>query len=105
MAWTTADIPDLSGRIAVVTGANGGLGLEVARELARKGAQVVMASRDQTKAEDARTSILAEIPGASLEPVPLDLASLASVRDAAARIVAAHPRVDILEQRRRHGDP
>jgi NAD(P)-dependent dehydrogenase (short-subunit alcohol dehydrogenase family) len=47
MAWTTADIPDLSGRVAVVTGANGGLGLEVARELARKGAHVVMAARDQ----------------------------------------------------------
>jgi hypothetical protein len=55
-----------------------------------------MASRDQTKAEDARTSIRAEIPGASLESVPLDLASLASVREAAARIVAAHPRIDIL---------
>jgi NAD(P)-dependent dehydrogenase (short-subunit alcohol dehydrogenase family) len=96
MAWTTADIPDLSGRIAVVTGANGGLGLEVARELARKGAHVVMASRDQTKADDARTSILAEVPGASLEPVALDLASLASVIFAAARTVAVHPRIDIL---------
>jgi NAD(P)-dependent dehydrogenase (short-subunit alcohol dehydrogenase family) len=82
MAWTTADIPDLSCRVAVVTGANGGLGLEVARELARKGAHVVMAARDHAKAEEARASILAEIPGASLEVVPLDLASLASVREA-----------------------
>jgi NAD(P)-dependent dehydrogenase (short-subunit alcohol dehydrogenase family) len=76
MAWTTADIPDQSGRVAVVTGANGGLGLQVARELARKGGHVVMASRDQAKAEAARASIHGEIPDASLESQPLDLASL-----------------------------
>jgi NAD(P)-dependent dehydrogenase (short-subunit alcohol dehydrogenase family) len=96
MAWTAADIPDQSGRVAVVTGANGGLGLEVARELARKGAQVVMAARDQAKAEAARASIRDEIPDAALELQPLDLASLASVRDAAARILADHPRIDVL---------
>lgn len=96
MAWSTADIPDLSGKVAVVTGANGGLGLEVARELARKGALVVMASRDRGKTEEARASILAENPDASLEPVRLDLGSLASVRGAAASILAAHPRIDIL---------
>ncbi len=96
MAWSTADIPDRSGRVAVVTGANGGLGLEVARELARKGARVVMAARDQAKADEARSSILAEIPDASLEPRPLDLASLASVREAAAAIVASHPAIDVL---------
>ena len=96
MAWSTADIPDLTGKVAVVTGANGGLGLEVARELARKGALVVMASRDRAKTEEARASILAENPNASLEPVPLDLGSLASVREAAAAILAAHPRIDIL---------
>jgi NAD(P)-dependent dehydrogenase (short-subunit alcohol dehydrogenase family) len=96
MAWTTADIPDQSRRVAVVTGANGGLGLEVARELARKGAHVVMAARDQTKAAAARASIRDEIPDASLELQPLDLASLASVREAAATILAHHQRVDIL---------
>ncbi len=96
MAWSTADIPDQSGKIAVVTGANGGLGLEVARELARKGAHVVMAARDQDKADEARISILADIPDASLEVQPLDLASLASVREAAERILAVHPRIDIL---------
>jgi NAD(P)-dependent dehydrogenase (short-subunit alcohol dehydrogenase family) len=96
VAWSTDDIPDLHGKVAVVTGANGGLGLEVSRELARKGAHVVMASRDQDKAFDARQDILAEIPDASLEIRPLDLASLASVREAAAEILAAHPRVDIL---------
>jgi NAD(P)-dependent dehydrogenase (short-subunit alcohol dehydrogenase family) len=79
-----------------VTGANGGIGLEVARELARKGALVVMASRDRAKTEEARASILAETPDGSLEPVSLDLGSLASVREAAARILAARPRIDIL---------
>ena len=96
MAWTTSDIPDQSGRVAVVTGANGGLGLEVARQLARKGGHVVMAARDQVKGGSARASIRRELPGASLELVPLDLASLASVRQAAAAILAGHPRVDIL---------
>lgn len=96
MAWSARRIPDQSGRVAVVTGANGGLGLEVARELARKGAHLVMASRDQAKAEAARASIREEIPGASLELRPLDLASVASVREAAARILADHPRIDIL---------
>jgi NAD(P)-dependent dehydrogenase (short-subunit alcohol dehydrogenase family) len=95
MGWTTDDIPDQSGRVAVVTGANGGLGLEVTRELARKGARVIMACRDLERAEKARRAIQDEIPGASLELQELDLASLASVREAAARILAAHPRIDL----------
>jgi NAD(P)-dependent dehydrogenase (short-subunit alcohol dehydrogenase family) len=96
MAWSTADIPDQSRRVAVVTGGNGGLGLEVARELARKGGHVVIAARDPAKAESARASIRAEVPDASLELQPLDLASLASVREAAASILAGQQRVDIL---------
>ena len=96
MSWTAADIPDQSGRVAVVTGANGGLGLEVALELARRGALVVMAARDQGKAAAARDAILGQVPGAALELQPLDLASLASVREAAAAVLAGHPRVDIL---------
>jgi NAD(P)-dependent dehydrogenase (short-subunit alcohol dehydrogenase family) len=96
MTWTAADIPDLSGRVAVVTGANGGLGLEVARELARKGALVVMAARDQAKAISARDAIGGQVPGAALELQPLDLASLASVRQAAAAVLGGHRRVDIL---------
>jgi NAD(P)-dependent dehydrogenase (short-subunit alcohol dehydrogenase family) len=96
MAWTTPDIPAQSGRVAVVTGANGGLGLEVARELARKGAYVMMAARDERKAGAARASISTEIAGASLGLQPLDLASLASVRRAAARILAHHPSIDLL---------
>ncbi len=92
MRWTPDDIPDLTGRIAVVTGANGGLGLETARELARAGASVVMAARNQTKAEAAKAEILADVPAADLEVVSLDLGSLASVRAAAATIVSRHPR-------------
>ena len=80
----------------MVTGANRGLGFEVTRELARKGAHVVMACRDLPKAEAARRAILAEIPSASLELQELDLASLVSVRAAATRILASHPRIDLL---------
>ena len=89
-------MPDQSGRVAVVTGANGGLGLEMARELARNGGHVVMAARDQDKAEAARASIRHEVPDASLEVQPLDLALQRSVREAAAQILAGHPKIDIL---------
>ena len=96
MAWTEADIPDQSGRVAVVTGANGGLGLETARALAAKHAHVVMCVRNQEKAARAKERIVAAVPGASLEVVPLDLGSLASVSEAASKILAAHPRIDVL---------
>jgi NAD(P)-dependent dehydrogenase (short-subunit alcohol dehydrogenase family) len=87
MTWTPADIPDQTGKVAVVTGANGGLGLEVTRELARKGAHVVMAARDQSKAHAALADVVATVPDGSVELVELDLGSLASVRAAAARIL------------------
>ena len=96
MAWSTADIPDQHGRTAVVTGANGGLGLETARQLAAKGAHVVMAVRNQKKAAVAVDEIRASVPDAALELVALDLASQASVRAAAEQIVAAHKGIDLL---------
>lgn len=96
MNWTAADIPDLSGRTAVVTGANGGLGVETASVLAAKGAHVVMAVRNQEKAADAVARIRRETPEASLELVNLDLGSLASVRAAADAILAGTGKVDIL---------
>jgi NAD(P)-dependent dehydrogenase (short-subunit alcohol dehydrogenase family) len=96
MTWTAADIPDQTGRTAVVTGANGGLGLETARALAAAGAHVVMAVRNQEKAAAAVDSIRASAPEASLELVPLDLSSQASVKEAAGAIVAAHPTLDLL---------
>ncbi len=96
MTWSASDIPDQHGRVAVVTGANGGLGLASAKALAGKGAHVVMAARDQAKAERARTEILARHPGASLEIVELDLGSLASVAAASEQVAVAHDRIDIL---------
>jgi NAD(P)-dependent dehydrogenase (short-subunit alcohol dehydrogenase family) len=96
MAWTHGDIPDQSGRIAIVTGANGGLGFETTRALARAGAHVVMAARNPDKTRRAEETLRAELPDASFEIVSLDLASLASVSDAAKRIVERHPRIDLL---------
>ncbi len=78
-AWSTADIPDQSGRIAVVTGATSGIGLITARELARAGATVVLACRNIDKAEQVATQIRLASAGARVETVPLDLTSLASV--------------------------
>jgi NAD(P)-dependent dehydrogenase (short-subunit alcohol dehydrogenase family) len=94
--WTAADIPDQLGRTAIVTGANGGLGFETARELARRRAHVVVAARNPDKTEDALARIRASVPNASLEVVALDLSSQASVRAAAEQILAAHSKVDLL---------
>jgi len=96
MGWSIDDVPDMAGRVAVITGANGGLGFETARALARKGATIVMAVRDAEKGARARGAILAETPGAALEIARLDVSSLASVHEAAAAIVTAHRRLDIL---------
>ncbi|MGH8909253.1 MAG: oxidoreductase [Egibacteraceae bacterium] len=93
-AWTVSNIPDQQGRTFIVTGANSGIGYPTARELASRGAHVVMACRDLRKAEVAGERILAAHPSASLEVVPLDLADLGSVRDFAAAYTAAHTRLD-----------
>ncbi|MCH7586243.1 MAG: SDR family NAD(P)-dependent oxidoreductase, partial [Acidobacteria bacterium] len=96
MAWGTRNIPNLTGKNAVVTGANGGLGFESAKALAAAGAQVVMAARNLQKVEVARQRILSEHSEASLELQELDLASLDSVAGAAAAIRERHPSIDIL---------
>jgi NAD(P)-dependent dehydrogenase (short-subunit alcohol dehydrogenase family) len=96
VSWGVGDIPDQTGRTAVVTGANGGLGLATARALAGAGANVVMAARNQERAAGAEERIRAGLPGASLTVVPLDLGSLESVRAAAERIRAAHDSIDLL---------
>jgi NAD(P)-dependent dehydrogenase (short-subunit alcohol dehydrogenase family) len=83
--WTADQIPDQSGRVAVVTGANSGLGLSTARELARAGAEVVMACRNLEKGEAALADIRAAAPGATVTLESLDLGSLESVREFAAR--------------------
>ena len=96
MAWSVNEIPNQSGRIAVVTGANGGLGLETARALAGAGAHVVMAARNPEKTEAAVAQVQTSHPDASLEVAPLDLGSLASVRACAEKILANHDRIDLL---------
>lgn len=96
MPWTTNDIPDQTGRVAVVTGGNGGLGLETVRELARKGAHVVIGARNLDKAAAAEAEIRRELADASLEIRALDLGSLTSIRSFAADVLAAHPTIDLL---------
>jgi NAD(P)-dependent dehydrogenase (short-subunit alcohol dehydrogenase family) len=94
--WTVADIPAQGGRTAVVTGANSGIGFETAAVLAQHGAHTVLACRDTSRGEDAAARISQAAPGASVRVVRLDLASLASVREAAGAILAAWPRIDLL---------
>ena len=94
--WTVADVPDQSGRVAVVTGANSGIGFEAAMVLARHGAHTVLACRDAGRAEDALTRLSAAVPEAAVSVVRLDLASLASIRAAADQILATHDRLDLL---------
>ncbi len=96
MSWTAKNIPDQTGKVAVVTGGNGGLGLETVRELARKGAHVVIAARNLEKAAAAEADVKAEIPSASVEVRKLDLGSLASVEEFATGVVADHPAIDLL---------
>jgi len=78
--WTAADLPDHTGRTAVVTGANGGLGVETTRALTRAGTRVVMACRSVARGENAAADVRRDVPGATLEVRELDLASLDSVR-------------------------
>ena len=96
MSWNTADIPDQRGRTAVVTGANGGLGLSTARALAAAGADVVIAARNQERAAEAMNRIRDGVPDARLTLVELDLGSLDSVQRAAEQILAAHETIDLL---------
>jgi len=94
--WTTADIPDQTGRTAVVTGANTGLGLETAKALAAKGAHVVLAVRNLDKGRSAVDQITAAVPGAEVELQELDLGSLESVRAAADNLRTKYDRIDLL---------
>lgn len=94
--WTVNDIPDQTGKIAVVTGANSGLGYEVVRGLAAKGAQVVLAARDKEKGEKALAALRKEFPAASLDLMLLDLADLASVRRFAEAFRQRYPALHIL---------
>jgi NAD(P)-dependent dehydrogenase (short-subunit alcohol dehydrogenase family) len=94
--WTAADIPDQTGRTAIVTGANSGLGFATARELTRAGAAVTLACRDVGKGEEAARRIRAAVPNAALEVASLDLADLGSVREFATQAAGGHERIDLL---------
>ena len=94
--WTTADIPDQSGRVAVITGANTGLGFETAAALAAKGARVVLAVRNLDKGKDAVALINKRNPSADVALQELDLTSLDSIRAAAEQLRADHDRIDLL---------
>ena len=94
--WTSDDVPGQHGRLAVVTGANTGLGFETAQVLAARGASVVLAVRDTEKGKRAAARIAGAAPGADVMVQPLDLASLDSIRAAAGELRARHPRIDLL---------
>jgi NAD(P)-dependent dehydrogenase (short-subunit alcohol dehydrogenase family) len=94
--WTASDVPDQSGRTAVVTGANSGLGFITALELARHGARVVMTARDPARGADALRRLRADVPDADVELRALDLADLASVRGFATELGASYPTLDLL---------
>ena len=96
MAWSLQDAPRLDGRVAVVTGATGGLGWETALGLAQRGATTILAGRNPVKGADALARLLARAPGATARFELLDLASLDSVAMFAGRISAAHPAVSVL---------
>jgi NAD(P)-dependent dehydrogenase (short-subunit alcohol dehydrogenase family) len=94
--WTSADVPDQSGRVAIITGSNTGVGYEAAAVLADKGAHVVLAVRNLGKGNDAKARITAQSPDAVVTVQDLDLASLESVRNAADALRTSHPRIDLL---------
>jgi len=94
--WNLSQMPDQTGRVAVVTGANTGIGFETATALVAKNAKVIMACRNRQKALDAINKILERTPDAELEFIELDLASLASVERFATAFRSGHDRLDLL---------
>ncbi len=96
MSWTADDVPDLSGKTFVVTGANTGLGLEATRVLASRGGEVVMACRSLERGRDAAEEVRDEHPDADLDVRELDLASLDSVQEFAEGFAEDHDELDVL---------
>jgi NAD(P)-dependent dehydrogenase (short-subunit alcohol dehydrogenase family) len=94
--WAAADIPNLGGRTALVTGSSSGVGYEIALQLARRGAHVILAARNQGRTEQAAHRIKTDVPGASVAAQLLDLADLASVRRCAEEFFGRHDCLDIL---------
>jgi len=96
MSWATKDIPNQAGKLALVTGATGGLGYETALELARAGAEVVLTGRNAEKGASALARIKAEVPAARVSYESLDLSALSNVTRFAEAFAAKHDRLDIL---------
>jgi NAD(P)-dependent dehydrogenase (short-subunit alcohol dehydrogenase family) len=94
--WTAAEIPPQAGKLALITGANSGIGFHTALELARARCGVILACRDRIRGDAARTRILAAVPSAHVEVLPLDLASLESVRAAADQFLSTGQHLDLL---------
>lgn len=94
--WSVEEIPDQTGRVVVITGANSGTGFAAAQVLAARGATVILACRNNGKAQAAIQSIRDQHPSASLEVVSLDLGSMISIRAAASTILTRHSRLDLL---------
>jgi len=95
-AWTSDDMPDLSGRTIIITGANSGIGYEAALAFARKGADVILACRDVGKARTAAAQISASVSGATPVVMELDLANLASVHRFSAAFHEQHETLHVL---------
>jgi NAD(P)-dependent dehydrogenase (short-subunit alcohol dehydrogenase family) len=94
--WTPKDIPAQTGKLAIVTGANSGIGYHTALELARAGATVILGCRNPQKAEDARAKIVAAVPQAKVEVAQLDMADLNSIKSFAESFVASGRNLDML---------
>lgn len=94
--WTASDIPPQAGKLALITGANSGIGYHAALDLARARCGVILACRDRIRGDAARTRILAAVPSAHVEVLRLDLASLASVRAAAQQFLSTGQHLDLL---------
>ncbi|MDF1576466.1 MAG: oxidoreductase [Bacteroidales bacterium] len=96
MNWTLENMPDLSGKIIVVTGGNSGLGYESVKAFAGKGAEVVLASRSMEKGEAAKADILKELPEGNIRVMQLDLGDLKSVRNFASAFKKVYKKLDVL---------
>ncbi len=95
-AWIEENIPDQTGKLALITGANSGIGFHAARFLAARGARILMACRSPDKGQQAVSAILADNPVVAPELIRLDLADLASIHSCASKLSASYPRLDIL---------